>query len=117
MTANYLAETMLSPGVYEAGLHAVKRERSKAGNDMTVLSWSLIDHGQPWLVKDYFVDGKAQWKVEQLARALGVEPEDLGPLSGYIGRLVRLRVSREQTEDGERNKISAYIRRESCQTT
>lgn len=96
----------LVPDKYDARLKSFDKKTSKAGNDMFVAEWEILnlpDGQEAWPVREYYVvSEKALWKWKGLLKAANIDVEDDEDLEldeSDIQDLIGLEVTLELDDD------------------
>jgi hypothetical protein len=104
-------------GDYEAVVSTCQEKRSKAGNDMYEVGFTVYSGEREIQVTDYIVLPKFTWKLKKLAAAVGeeakFEAESFDPhdLAGRSANLIVTLGSQKQEGYDEKNVIKAYKKR------
>lgn len=105
------ATPCLPDGDYEGVIHDAKEGRSKAGNEMVIITWKVYaNSGDAIEITDYIVDHQP-WKLKRIAKAIGklaafetgeFRPED------YIHGSATLTLTTKEDDYGPKNEIKVY---------
>lgn len=116
---------VLDPGVYDMEIVGVEESVSDSPNTRGQTKWQVkcqvIDSGEyggvPFSIWLY-PESKARWKVAELQKAVGVDPEDLGDRVGidtadWIGHVISVEVGKRIYDGKERNEVGTIYASES----
>lgn len=101
----------VAEGIYQIMIKDSEEAVSKEGNDMVVLTMSVIRNGQvsDSQFKDWLTFGSANWKFDQLHDALELEEGKRITYAYYKGKTIYASLIREYYGERINNKIKTYL--------
>lgn len=114
------ASNVIPAGIYDASIRAVLTEkedgtplRTKAGDDMQKVVWTVYTDRGDRTLSEYHAGGKMLWRYKKLAQALGAEDAfKAGTFDAcsFVGENVQLEIDVEDNPQyGEQNRVAAYL--------
>lgn len=105
--------TCLPDGTYDAELMSVTEKVSRAGEQMLEVIWTIPLNGKENKVKDFVLNPKTVFKLENIAKAWGefqVFEEGRFDLAEHIRRQITLKLNvKSSPEFGNQNNVVAYL--------
>jgi hypothetical protein len=114
------ASNVIPAGIYDASIRAVLTEkddgtplRTKAGDDMQKVVWTVYTDRGDRTFSEYHAGGKMLWRYKKLAQAFGAEDAfKAGTFDAhsFVGENVQLELEVEENgQYGEQNRVAAYF--------
>lgn len=108
------AISCLPDGEYTLAILKAEDTVSKAGNDMTVVTFEAFGDTRKGKVTEYIVNPVTLYKLKQIAKALGpaaVAQFDKGEFAPeeHIGDTLRAVLAVESDDFGDKNKVKKYL--------
>lgn len=102
----------LAEGEYDAELTKVEEKVSKAaGNPMLEVTWTVMQNGRAWTVRDYIVQPSGLFKLKMIARAWGKLDEFEAAtfdLAAHTGKVARLYLTVQQSDGyADKNQVNS----------